>query len=256
LRRVKRALDGLASSFGDAADDYERGRPGWPEEAVGHLVAQLGLEPKASVLDLGAGTGKLTRMLAERFSRAVAVEPLDSLRRRLEALAARAEVLAGTAERIPLPGGSIDAVFAGEAFHWFDGERALAEIARVLRGPGGLGLLWNVKQGAEPPLPAEVPELLERLRLEAKPPRTRYGSYEWKRAFAHSSFAELQERSFPNEVELDGEGLIANAASQSYVAVLPEERRAAVLAELRSRIEDRVYRVVFRTDVYWTRLVR
>ena len=244
----------LAGSFGGAADAYERGRPGWPEEAVAHLVAQLGLEPQASVLDLGAGTGKLTRMITARFSRAVAVEPLDSLRRRLEALVPTADVLAGAAERIPLPDGSVDAVFVGEAFHWFDGRRALAEIARVLRGPSGLALLWNVKQGTEPPLPNEVPELLERLRLRAKPPRTRYGSYEWKLAFERAPFEELREKSFVHEIELDREGLLANAASQSFVAVLPAAERTAVLAELRSRIVDRVYRVRFRMDAYWTRL--
>jgi SAM-dependent methyltransferase len=244
----------LAGSFGGAADDYERGRPGWPKEAVDHLVAQLGLGPRASVLDLGAGTGKLTRMLVERFSRVVAVEPLESLRDRLETLAPRAEALAGMAERIPLRDGSVDAVFSGEAFHWFDGRRALAEIARVLRGPGRLALLWNVPQGTEPPLPAEVSELLERLRLEAKPTATRYGSYEWKGAFSGAPFEELREARFEHAIDLDRGGLLAYAASQSYVAVLPEERRAAVLDELRSRVDDRVHRVLFRTDVYWTRL--
>jgi SAM-dependent methyltransferase len=244
----------LACSFGGAAEEYERGRPGWPEGTVTYLAAQLALERQSCLLDLGAGTGKLTRMLAERFSRVVAVEPLESLRRRLAAVAPAADALAGTAERIPLPDGSVDAVFVGEAFHWFDGERALAEIARVLRGPSGLALLWNVPLGTEPPLPPEVPELLERLRLQAKPPRTRYGSYEWKRAFERTAFGELRERSFTHEVELDRDGLVANAASQSFVAVLPQEERTAVLAELRSLIGEGVYRFSFRTDAYWTRL--
>ena len=248
------APDELAGSFGWAADDYERGRPGWPEEAVAHLAARLGLELQASVLDLGAGTGKLTRMLTKRFSRVVAVEPLDSLRRRLTALVPEAEARAGTAERIPLRDGSVDAIFVGEAFHWFDGERALTEIARVLRGPSGLALLWNVPQRTEPPLPAGVPELLERLRHRAKPPRTRYESYEWKLAFERTPFGELRERNFAHEIELDREGMVANAASQSFVAVLPAAERRSVLAELRRRIGDRVYRVAFRTDAYWTRL--
>jgi ubiquinone/menaquinone biosynthesis C-methylase UbiE len=244
----------LARSFGGAADDYERGRPGWPEEAITHLTARLGVGPEASVLDLGAGTGKLTRALVERFARVSAVEPLESLRRRLQAVAPQAEALSGTAESIPLPEGSVDAVFVGEAFHWFDGERALAEIARVLRRPGGLALLWNVPEGTDPPLPAEVLELLERLRLSAKPTRTRYGSYEWKRAFEGAPFEELREARFANEVELDHEGLLANVSSQSFVAVLAEGERKAVLDELRCRIANGAYRVRFRTDVYWTRL--
>jgi SAM-dependent methyltransferase len=250
---VSRTLE-LARSFADVAEAYERGRPGWPGEALAFLVRELGLRPHASVLDLGACTGKLTRHLTERFERVFALEPLDSLRHWLRATAPQAEGLTGTAEQIPLPDGSVDAVFVGEAFHWFDGARALAEIERILRPPGGLALLWNVPQGTEPPLPSEVPELLDRLWLEMKPPHTRYGSFEWKRAFERGPFSELREKSFSHEVELDRDGLLANAASQSFVAVLPEEERAAVLAELRDRIDDRVYRVAFRTDAYWTRL--
>ena len=250
------ASNELAYSFGDAAEDYERGRPGWPAEAVDHLVAQLALAPQASVLDLAAGTGKLTRMLSERFSHVVAVEPVESLRGRLEALVPEAEAFAGAAERIPLADGSVDAVFVGEAFHWFDGERALGEIARVLRGPCALALLWNVPEATDPPLPREVPELLDRLRLRAKPPRTRYESREWKLAFERSPFEELRERAFTNVIDLDRDGLLANAASQSFIAVLPATERAAVLAELRSRVADGVYRVAFRTDAYWTKLAR
>jgi SAM-dependent methyltransferase len=243
----------LARSFGDAAEDYERGRPGWPEEAIDHLAVALGLSSDATVLDLGAGTGKLTRTLLERFGRVLAVEPLESLRRLLETRAPRAHLLAGTAERIPLPDESVDAVFVGEAFHWFEGERTLAEIARVLRGPRGLALLWNVPEGTEPPLPVEVARLHERLRAQTKPPRARYGSNEWKRAFAGAPFEDLREARFVHGVELDREGLLANAASQSYVAVLPEERRTVVLGELRRWIPDGLFRVSFRTDAYWTR---
>lgn len=246
----------LARSFGSAADVYERGRPGWPAEALAWLTKELELAPQARIVDLGAGTGKLTRALTERFDYVVAVEPLTSLRRRLEALAPRAEAVAGTAERIPVANGTVEAVFAGEAFHWFDGERALAEIARVLRPSGGLALLWNVPQETKPAPPSEVPELLDRLRLEAKPPRTRYGSFEWKRSFEQHPFEELRAARFSHVVELDRRGLLAYYASQSYVAVLPEKERTAVLEELGGAIADGVYGVSFRTDAYWTRLVR
>lgn len=245
----------LVHSFAGAADEYERGRPGWPEEAIAHVGAELRLTEHACVLDLGAGTGKLTRTLVERFDRVLAVEPLGSLRRRLEQIAPSAEVIGATAERIPLPGGSVDAVFAGEAFHWFEGERAIAEIERVLRPRGGLALLWNVLQGTAPPLRPDLSELLGRLRMRAKPAHARYASYAWKRAFEHGSFDQLQQAEFENVIELDRDGLLAYVASQSFVAVLSRPERAAFLDDLRGQIPDGVYRVVFRTDVYWTRRV-
>src|SRR5581483_481140 len=120
--------DPRAASFGRAAEDYERGRPGWPERVAD--VAEL--PPEADVLDLAAGTGKLTRLLVRRFARVTAVEPDEALR----ALIRDAEVVAGTAEAIPLEDASVDGVFCAEAFHWFDAPRAVGEVARVLR-PGG-----------------------------------------------------------------------------------------------------------------------
>lgn len=129
--------------------DYERGRPGWPPE----VVDIPGLPSAANVLDLGAGTGKLTRLLVASFGRVVAVEPAEAMRRLLVSLCPEAEVLAGSAEEIPLANGSVDAVFAAEAFHRFEGERALAEIARVLRPRGVLVLLWNLRAIETPPSP-------------------------------------------------------------------------------------------------------
>ena len=128
-----------ARAFGRVAPQYERGRPTYPAEAIEWL---LGGEP-LDLVDLGAGTGKLTRVLIDAGHRVRAVEPLREMRVLLADSAAEAELIEGTAERIPLPAGSADAVLVGAAFHWFDQERALAEIARVLRPPGVLGLLGN-----------------------------------------------------------------------------------------------------------------
>jgi SAM-dependent methyltransferase len=138
-------------AFGRTAREYELGRPGWPEELLDQVIDGLGLEPVAEVLDLGAGTGKLTRELVPRFERVVAVEPDDAMRAVLEEVVPGAKALVGRGEAIPLADGSVDAVFSAEAFHWFAGGESVAEIARVLRPRGAL-----VIRADHPPLSAEV----------------------------------------------------------------------------------------------------
>lgn len=132
-----------AARFGDVADRYERARPLYPQAALLELAARCGLRSGTPVVDLGAGTGKLTRQVAALGADVVAVEPAAGMRRRLEAKVPDVPVLDGTAEDIPLPDASVEVVTAGQAFHWFDTRRALDEIARVLRPNGWLALLWN-----------------------------------------------------------------------------------------------------------------
>jgi SAM-dependent methyltransferase len=133
----------LAARFGDAADSYERVRPLYPDAALSELASRCGLAAGTPVVDIGAGTGKLTRQLVALGADVVAVEPAAGMRRRLEAEVPGVPVLDGTAEDIPLPDGSVDIVTSGQAFHWFDTHRALDEIARLLRPAGWLALLWN-----------------------------------------------------------------------------------------------------------------
>jgi ubiquinone/menaquinone biosynthesis C-methylase UbiE len=131
-------LDPLAErAFSTRADHYERARPGWPSAAVELAAAGLGLRSESTVVDLAAGTGKLTRELVGHFARVVAVEPLAEMRRELEATVAGVDALEGTATDIPLGDASADAVFVADAFHWFATADALAEIARVVRPGGG-----------------------------------------------------------------------------------------------------------------------
>src|SRR4051812_8526704 len=138
------ALHRLVAGFTDAADAYERGRPGYPPAVVAALADAAGLAPGARVLDLGAGTGKLSRALAAAGLAAAAVAPLPAMRALASRELAADRVLDGTAEAIPLPDASVDAVVAADAFHWFDTPRALPEIRRVLRDDGALALLANV----------------------------------------------------------------------------------------------------------------
>ena len=243
--------DPLAQVFGRAAEDYERGRPDWPAEALDLVSAELRLEPSAEVVDLAAGTGKLTRILAERFARVVAIEPDDAMR----ALISGAEALAGTAEDIPLQDDSADAVFCGEAFHWFDGVVALGEIARILRPGGGVALMWNHGWDFEPELPKALGDrmgaIIERVGAPGGP---KYDSGEWRDAFAASAFEPLQKTTLTWVIEeVDRERVVSLWLSVSSVASLPEDERREIADYFRGLLEP-VYRMPVTTDVYWTRL--
>jgi SAM-dependent methyltransferase len=244
----------MPTGSGDGwAEDYERGRPGWPPGAVD--VA--GLPPSATVLDLGAGTGKLTRRLVPAFDRVIAVEPADAMRRTLETICPEAEALPGTGQAIPLADASVDAVFVAQAFHRFDDECAVAEIARVLRPRGAVALMWNVPAGPWEPSTATAEELLtERgpsevsyIPLDLGGPR--YAAGEWP--LAEPAFEPLEEVRLPNLQTLDLEGLVAFYASMGWIGDLPDDERLPLLAEVRSRLTAPVYERLWETQVHWTR---
>lgn len=140
--------DEMATSFGTAAGAYEQGRPGYPAEAVAWLLESSGAHPR--VADIGAGTGKLTRVVAAQGADVIAVDPdaamLDALRAALPGV----ETLIGAAESLSLPDESVDAVVLGQAWHWVDPEAGSAEIGRVLKPGGVLGLVWNIRDESVP----------------------------------------------------------------------------------------------------------
>jgi SAM-dependent methyltransferase len=242
-------LSELARSFGHAAEAYERGRPGYAEAALDALE----LPPDALVLDLAAGTGKLTRQLVSRFARVLAVEPLDEMRAVLARVVPEAEALPGSADAIPLPDGSVDAVFVGEAFHWFASDDVLREIARVLRPRGILAILFNQVDGDfEPKLPDAFWDAYHDLAIQ-KPPEHTVSTGLWRAPFP-GPFDPLTEARYPNPVELDRDGILAQVASRSMVAALPEQERTQLLARLGELVPDDVYRHPLRTELYRTRL--
>jgi len=165
--------DVAARGFGDAAEAYEQARPSYSADAVAWLVEQLGITPGATVCDLAAGTGKLTRQLVPRYARVLAVEPLEGMRAVLERVVPGAEALEGTASAIPLEADAVDGVFVGEAFHWFSTAETLAEIARVLRPGGTLAILFNQADGDfEPPLPEAFWDAYRAAAIEKPPEQT------------------------------------------------------------------------------------
>ena len=237
MPRIHRAA---AQGFARSVDAYERGRPGYPDAAIRHLLAQL--PPRAMVLDLAAGTGKLTRPLLEAGVSVIAVEPVAEMR---AALPATAHALDGTAEAIPLGPSSVDAVTVGQAFHWFDADAALGEIARVLHPGGSLALLWN-RRVEDDPVNRAIDALLAPHRGEV--PTHRGDS--WRAAFdGRTEFGPLAERVFENVQELDADGLEARVGSISFIAALESAERGRVLARARALARSETVTVPHRTEV-------
>jgi SAM-dependent methyltransferase len=242
-----------AAGFDRAADAYERGRPGYPPEAVAHMAAELSLVPGATVLDLAAGTGKLTRMLPATGAKVIAVEPVAGMCRVLMSALPGVEVLDGTAEAIPVADGAVDAVIVAQAFHWFDAERALADIHRALRPGGGLGLIWNTFDTSVDWVAAL--QALVHVQRRGEP---QYGRSGW-RATVESSplFGPIAERTFGLVQELDTDGLVARIGSTSYIATMPEAARDQLSDEVRALVVDipKPLRLPYRTDTFITRRV-
>jgi ubiquinone/menaquinone biosynthesis C-methylase UbiE len=253
----------FATAFSSAAQDYERGRPGYPADAIDALIRELRLERRSVVVDLAAGTGKLTRDLTERFDRVIAIEPLAEMREQLARTTPAAEALDGTAERMRLPDASANAVLVGQAFHWFDGRRALAEIARVLEPGGGLGLLWNTTpwERREGVWFSLLDDLLEHSRADLSVMR-RHGTGRWREAFDDERrFRPLSQATFANTQRISRDEFLASLASRSYVARLdPKSRRelmrevAGLLEQAEAPIDAGRVVVPMHTAVYWTQL--
>jgi len=229
-----------ARSFDRVADAYERGRPGWPPEVL-DLVP---VPDEATVLDLGAGTGKLTRVLAARYAHVIALEPLAEMRAILAEHVPAAEPLPGVAEAIPLEDAAVDAVFVGQAFHWFANDIAVAEIARVLRPGGVLARMWN--ESVDPlPLPPEYEQRLSDLHEAMQPPEVPDDVFEGK------PFGEVHVGAVDHEHVSSRDEVLAFAASVSWIA--NRDDRDEVLAELSSLLPDRDYTFHMRTNFEWAR---
>lgn len=205
-------------SFGEEAAAYERGRPSYPPEAINWL-----LPPDCrDVLDLGAGTGKLTIRLAERGLSVFAVDPIPEMLEVLHASLPDVPALLGTAEEIPLPDDSVDSVLVAQAWHWFDPERALKEVARVLRPGGRLGLVWNVRDER-----LGWVKDLGRIIGHEDDPASR------AQVALPAPFADTEHNQFEWTSYLTPQALIDLVASRSYCITSPTEVRTRTLEQVR-----------------------
>jgi SAM-dependent methyltransferase len=224
------SLHPATAGFARAADVYERTRPEYPPDAVAWLADRLGLRPGRVVVDVAAGTGKLTRLLVPTGARIVAVEPLAEMRAVLRQAVPEAEALEGTAEALPLADGSADAVTVAAAFHWFRRDEALAELARVLRPGGRLAIVYNLRD-PDSELQQELSRMLE----------LRGGTgIAWMRGIDTGAileesglFGSPEYAEFRHEQRFDPDGLVERVSSISYVALLEGREREEFLAQVR-----------------------
>jgi SAM-dependent methyltransferase len=206
-----------ATSFGPVADIYERGRPPYPAAALDWLLPA----GRPRVVDLGAGTGKLTRQIRDRGLEVTAVEPSDGMLTQLRASVPGVTAVRGSAEKIPLPVASADVVLAAQAWHWVDSTAAVPEVARILTPGGRLGLLWNVRD--------DRADWVRRLD-EIIGNRDRSSD---ESVVLGPPFGPLERRSFP-WVHTIGPGMLIDlVASRSAVILLPADERAGLLGEVR-----------------------
>jgi len=244
-----RIPEAAAAGFSAGSNAYDRGRPSYPQEAVDVLVRELGIGGNSTVVDLAAGTGKFTALLVPTGATVVAVEPVAEMRETLVRTVPGVEALDGTAESMPFPDASADAVTVAQAFHWFDADAALAEIARVLRPGGGLGFLWNRRDESEP----WVRRMSEVIHWHDRP-ISRYDKVDWPALVAQTGlFTDVQRRQFDYSHEIDRETLADRVRSVSYIAAMDESGREENVAKVLALVEGMPERfpLPYNTLVFW-----
>jgi SAM-dependent methyltransferase len=227
------------SSFGTVAQAYAEYRPDYPEAAVRWALGPAGTAPATlRVLDLGAGTGKLTAVLLGLGAEVTAVEPDEAMLGELRRLHPEARALHGSAEAIPLPNASVEAVVCGQAMHWFDMNRAVPEIARVLVPRGPLAGLWNADDdrvewvdGLQSVAGGAAAPSLSRRRVEA----AHFGVHQFGTEF----FGPVERAEFPHGITLTADGLIALTGTHSQILMMSDAQRSALLSDMRNYLASR-----------------
>jgi ubiquinone/menaquinone biosynthesis C-methylase UbiE len=213
--------------FETGSDVYERARPDYPAEAIAHLEATAHITGGSRVLDVAAGTGKLTRALHRHGAVCLAVEPSTSMRAVFRLAVPGVAAAGGTAEMIPVAGGAMDAVVVGQAFHWFDPSRALSEIVRVLRPEGWLALIWNERDESDLAM-AELVRISRWDRCQPYPMGKDFGAV----IDGTKLFGPVERTQYRFTQWLDPTAFVEQVASRSYVQVLPDQERQVLLDQV------------------------
>jgi SAM-dependent methyltransferase len=243
-----------ATGFDQGAEVYEQARPSYPPDAVAWLVEHLRIGSGARVVDVAAGTGKLTRLLTPTGASVVGAEPVAGMRSGFRTMCPGVPLVASTAELLPFATATIDAITVAQAFHWFDADVALDELARVLRPGGRFGLIWNARDRSN--------DLVDQLwsimdRIEKRAPWRRHE--EWSdSAVEHGAFTPLTEGTFHHEQLLTREQVVDRFRSVSHIAVMGPAEQERALDEIRGVLDthplsvgqERVT-IPYRVDAYW-----
>ncbi|CAI1084121.1 Uncharacterized methyltransferase ycgJ [Serratia proteamaculans] len=244
-----------AEGYQANADRYVKGRPDYPPEITTWLRDTIGLHAGMTVIDLGAGTGKFTPRLLETGAQVIAVEPVAQMLEKLSAVLPQVKTLAGTAESIPLPDESVDAVVCAQSFHWFATARALAEIQRILKPGGKLGLVWNMRD-ARVSWVRKLNQIVDRHEGDAP----RFYTGEWRKLFPFKGLDALQEQVFMLGHQGAVEDVIFNRVrSTSFIAALPLEQQEQVIEQIRQLVAEEgelqgkdTVTVPYQTKAYFT----
>jgi SAM-dependent methyltransferase len=241
--------------FGSEAAVYERSRPSYPPAAVAWLVDALGVAPRTRVIDLAAGTGKLTRLLVPTRAEVVAVEPVEGMRRVLAEVVPEVPIVAGAAEALSFRAGTLDAVTVAQALHWFDPEVAFAELARVLRPGGRVGVIWNARDRSVDWVD-QAWAIMDR--VEKRAPWRDHENWNESALGDRPGFGSMHEATFHHEQTFTPEGVVERVQGVSHVATLPPPARAAVLDEVRELLATHAATrgrneliIPYRVDAYW-----
>lgn len=216
----------MHKGFSIEAHTYDRGRPEYPAEVVPWLV-----DPRhRQIVDLGAGTGKFTSLLARYCEDVIAVEPADAMRAQLTARLPNVCTVAGCAESLPLDTASVDALFCAQAFHWFATETALIEIHRALRPGGRFGLIWNVRDESVDWV-AAITEIITP--FERDTPRFHTG--DWRKIFPSPLFSSFEKTCLGHQhVGTAQEVIVDRILSVSFIAALPDAEKGKIRAQLQT----------------------
>ena len=243
-----------ARAFDAWAEDYERYRPGYPGALFDLIADRLQLPRDARVVDLGAGTGKVARATAARGWQTTAVDPgepmLAVLRDRAAAHGLAIDVVRATAERTGLPTASFDAALAGEAYHWFDTPKALAEMGRIVRPGGGIAFFWNVGDAERSPLVDAEGRLVAEYGIDGSEVRKPGPRPETRQAIVDSgAFDEPEFVEVPHIVPMSGADYVGLAYTKSHLRTAPAEVQGRYGVAFRAMLEEHGVGSADRLDV-------